>query len=95
MIVTFKPVGKSIAFSKGQSVCEIAEKNGVKISAECHSGICGSDPIRILSGKENLNPLGDDEKGTLEDICGVSPGECRLACMVKPSGAVEVEIIRS
>lgn len=95
MTVTFKHVGKIIAFSKGQSVCEVAEKNGVKISAECHSGICGSDPIRILSGREHLNPLGDDEKGTLEDICGVPPGECRLACMVKPSGAVEVEIIRS
>ncbi len=95
MTVTFKHAGKSIAFSKGQSVCEVAEKNGVKISAECHSGICGSDPIRILSGSEHLNPLGDDEKGTLEDICGVPPGECRLACMVKPSGTVEVEIIQS
>jgi thioredoxin reductase/ferredoxin/pSer/pThr/pTyr-binding forkhead associated (FHA) protein len=93
MTVSFKNAGKSIGFAKGQSVCEIAEKNGVKISAECHSGICGSDPIRILSGKENLNPLGDDEKGTLEDICGVPAGECRLACMTKPSGPVEVEII--
>ena len=94
MTVTFKG-GKGIAFTKGQSVCEVAEKNGVRISAECHSGICGSDPIRILSGSQHLNPLGDDEKGTLEDICGVPPGECRLACMVKPLGAIEVEIIRS
>ena len=95
LAVTFKNAGKTIAFEKGQTICEIAEKNGVKISAECHSGICGSDPIRILSGNKNLNSLGSDEKGTLEDICGVTPGECRLACMVKPTGPVEVEIIQS
>jgi ferredoxin len=92
-VVVFKNEGRSVPFTPGQSVCDIAEKNGVKISAECHAGICGSDPVRILSGKENLNPLGDDEKGTLEDICGVKPGECRLACMLKPTGAVEVEIL--
>lgn len=28
----------------------------------CHAGICGSDPIRIVSGSENLNELGDEEK---------------------------------
>ena len=93
LTVTFKNVGKTITFEKGQTICEIAEKNSVKISAECHSGICGSDPIRILSGMEHLNPLGDDEKGTLEDICGLKAGECRLACMVKPKAAVEIEIV--
>ncbi len=93
--VTFKNVGKSVTFTKGQTICDIAEKNGVKIVAECHAGICGSDPVRIVSGKENLNPLGGDEKGTLEDICNVVPGECRLACMVKPTGTVEVEILQS
>lgn len=93
MSVTFKNVGKSVSFEKGQTICDIADKNGVKIVAECHAGICGSDPIRILSGGENLNPLTSEEKGTLEDICGLKPGECRLACMSKPSGPIEVEII--
>ena len=93
--VTFKNAGSTIVFTKGQTVCEIAEKNGVKIMAECHAGICGSDPVRILSGAENINPLGDEEQGTLEDICGVPAGECRLACMVRPTGSVEVEIISS
>jgi ferredoxin len=63
--------------------------------AECHAGICGSDPVRIISGAENINPLGDEEQGTLEDICGVPAGECRLACMVRPQGAIEVEILSS
>ena len=95
LVITFKNVAKTLSFDKGQTICEVAEKNGVKIVAECHAGICGSDPIRILSGKEHLNALGDEEKGTIEDICGLPPGECRLACMVRPSGSVEVEIVGS
>ncbi|MBM2842069.1 MAG: hypothetical protein HW412_2597 [Bacteroidetes bacterium] len=81
MSVVIRNVGKSFSFAAGQTLCEVAEKGGVKIVAECHAGICGSDPVKIISGKENLNPMGAEEKGTLEDICGVSPEECRLACM--------------
>jgi thioredoxin reductase/pSer/pThr/pTyr-binding forkhead associated (FHA) protein/ferredoxin len=95
LVVTFKNRGKSFALRKGQTICDLAEQNGVKITSECHAGICGSDPIRILSGQENLNPLGDEEKGTLEDLCGVKPGECRLACMARPTGAVVVEILEN
>jgi len=91
--VTFRNAGKSYPFVKGLTLCEIAEKNGVKIVAECHAGICGSDPVRIHSGGQSLDPPGADEKGTLEDICGLQPGECRLACMVKPGGSMEVEIL--
>jgi pSer/pThr/pTyr-binding forkhead associated (FHA) protein/ferredoxin len=91
--VTFKNFGKTFKVKKGQSVCELAEENQLQISAECHSGICGSDPIRILSGQENLNELGSGESDTLQDICGLQPGECRLACVTKPKGPVVVEII--
>ncbi len=93
MIVTFKNFGKVCAFKPGQTICDIAEKNGVKIKADCHIGSCGMDPIRVLSGKENLNPIGDEEKGTLEDINKLKPGEYRLACMAKPKGAVVVEVV--
>ncbi len=91
--VKFKNLDKPCPFEKGQTICDVAERNGIKITAECHAGICGSDAIRILAGKENVNPLGSDEKGTLEDICGLQPGEYRLACMVKPSGSIEIEIL--
>jgi len=93
MTVTFKNSGKICAFKSGQTICDIAEKNGVKIKADCHIGSCGMDPIRILSGKENLNAIGDEEKGTLEDINKLKPGEYRLACMAKPKGAVMVEMV--
>ena len=92
--VVFKDLGKSCPIVQGQTICEIAEQNGVEIDAECHAGVCGSDPVRILSGKENLNEMGDEEREALEDICELDPNECRLACMVRPKGPVEVEIVK-
>ncbi|MDZ7344588.1 MAG: FHA domain-containing protein [candidate division KSB1 bacterium] len=92
-VVVFQNSGQSCPFKPGQTICEIAEKNGVKIKADCHIGSCGIDPVRILSGIENMNPPSDEEKGTLEDINGLAPGEYRLACVAKPKGPVVVEIL--
>ncbi len=91
--VLFRNRGRTCAFRAGESVCETAEANGVKIRAQCHSGICGSDPIRVVSGREHLNAITEGEAGTLEDICGVAPGDYRLACVTRPTGPVVVEVI--
>lgn len=93
MMIVFKNSGKSCPFKPGQTICDIAEKNGVKIKADCHIGSCGMDPIRIISGAENLNTMSDEEKGTLEDINRLNPGPYRLACMAKPKGPVVVEML--
>ena len=72
-----------------------AEAAGVEITAECHSGICGSDPLRIVSGAEYLETgVGDQERETLEELCEVEAGPCRLACMTRVKGPVVVEILR-
>ena len=91
--MTFKGLGKTFVLSPSQTICDAAEQQKIDLNAECHAGICGSDPIRILSGAEHLSALGDEEADTLEDICGLEPGPCRLACMVKASGPVVVEIV--
>lgn len=93
-VVVFKNAGKTIAFQPGETICSLAEKNGIKIVAECHAGICGSDPIKIIAGAEKLNAMTAAEKEALEDICGLSTADHRLACMAKPTGAVEVEILK-
>ncbi len=93
--VTFHGTGKTCPMKEGVTICKIAEENGIDFKAECHAGICGSDPIRILRGPENLAaPPGAQEKETLEDICSLKPGEYRLACMTKVKGPVEVEIVK-
>ena len=92
--VTFLGIPKAFPVTPGQTLCDVAEANGVPLNAECHSGICGSDPIRILSGHENLvTAPSDGEAETLEDICDLEPGPCRLACMARIKGPVEVEIL--
>ncbi len=78
-----------------QTICELAEEQGLKLTAECHSGVCGSDPVRILSGRENvLGEPGDQERETLEELCELEPGECRLACMLRVKGPMEIDILR-
>ena len=76
------------------AIRDVAEANGVDIVAECHAGICGSDPVRVLSGRENLgNEPDDQEVETLEELCELEAGECRLACVLKVKGPVEVELL--
>ena len=92
-VVEFRKLGKTVSLKAGQTLCDAAEAAGLDLNAECHAGICGSDPVRIISGAEHLNELGDEEAETLEDLCGLKPGECRLACMTRASGPVVVEFI--
>lgn len=91
--VTFQGTGKIVSLKAGQSICEAAEEHGLPINAECHAGICGSDPIRIVSGAEHLSPLEGGESETLEELCSLAPGEHRLACMCRASGPVVVELV--
>jgi ferredoxin len=95
MVVVFKNNGKSCPYKRNQTICDLAEKNGVTIKADCHEGNCGSDPVRILSGGENLSPAGGIEQATLEDKNNLKPGEYRLACVakLKGQGAVVVEVL--
>jgi len=84
-----------IAVAWRQTLGEAAEAAGVEITSECHSGICGSDPLRIVSGAEHLEAaVGDQERETLEELCELEPGPCRLACMTRVKGPVVVEILR-
>ncbi len=73
--VTFKGLGKTYPAAPGQTICDVAEAHGIPLNAECHSGICGSDPIRIVAGHENLAaaPSGGEAE-TLEDICELEHG---------------------
>lgn len=91
--VTFHGLGKTFPVQPGQTLCEVAEANGIKICAECHAGICGSDPIRILAGQEHFAPQSDQEAETLEDLCELEAGQHRLACMSRITGPVTIELL--
>lgn len=93
--VTFRDLGKSLPITPSQTVCEVAEAAGIEINAECHAGLCGSDPVRIVAGQEHANPVSGDEAETLKQVCRLDPGPCRLACMLKVKGPVTVERVRA
>jgi nitrite reductase (NADH) large subunit len=92
--VFFEGLNKLAPCAAGQTICEAAEKNGIKLEADCHQGVCGMDPVKVLSGGEHLNAIGGTERSTLEDLCSVEPGPFRLACMARVSGPVKVAVIK-
>ena len=92
-VVVFRNRGQTCGFKPGQTLCDAAESGGVAMKADCHQDICGSDPVRIVSGQEHLDPMTDEERDTLEDICAVDPATRRLACRARPTGPVVAEIV--
>jgi len=92
--VYFEGLKKLAPCTAGQTICEAAEKAGIKLEADCHQGVCGMDPVKVLSGAEHLNAIGGTERSTLEDLCSVEPGPYRLACMARISGPVKVDIVK-
>ena len=93
LVVVFQNRGQTCGFKPGQTLCDVAEAAGVAMQADCHKGICGSDLMRIVSGQEHLDPMTDEERETLEDICVVDPATHRLACRARPTGPVVVDLV--
>ena len=75
LVVVFHNRGQTCPFKTGQTICDVAESGGVAMKADCHKGICGSDPVRVVSGQEHLDPMTEEERDTLEDICAVDPAD--------------------
>ena len=88
--VTFMPSQVRVIGEAGRTLLELAESNHQPIEAGCRMGVCGSDPVLILSGMENLAPAGTDEKSTLARL-GLGP-DCRMACMSRVSGQVTISL---
>lgn len=76
--ITFQPEGKRVVARAGRSLLEIAETNGQKIEAGCRMGVCGADPIAVLSGMESLAPVDGDERNTLDRLGYAA--NTRMAC---------------
>lgn len=92
--VSFEALKRQVPCSKGQTICEAAEHAGIKMDADCHAGVCGMDPVKVIAGADHLGPMGSTEKGTLEDLCSLEPGPYRLACMARVAGPVVVDIVK-
>ena len=69
---------------------EIAEANGQTIEAGCRMGVCGADPIAVKEGMDNLSPVSDDERSTLDRLGHAD--NTRMACCCRVKGPVSVAL---
>jgi ferredoxin len=81
--------GPTVLAKKGDKLLDIAEASQVPIEHGCRMGMCGSDPVRILEGEENLSAMRSAERRTLDRL-GLGPG-CRMACVSRVEGPVVVD----
>jgi ferredoxin len=88
--VTFMPVGQSFEVAAGTTILVSAIHNGLQLRHDCTEAICGTDRVKILSGKEQLSAKNENEELTLE-MMNAGPDE-RLACVARIVGDVTVEV---
>ena len=88
--VTFKPAGQSFDVAAGTTILVSAIQNGLQLRHDCTEAICGTDRVKILSGKEQLSEKTENEELTLE-MMNAGPDD-RLACVARIVGDVTVEI---
>jgi nitrite reductase (NADH) large subunit len=81
--------GPTVRAKKGEKLLDIAEASQVPIEHGCRMGMCGSDPVRIVEGDENLSAMRSAERRTLERL-GLGAG-CRMACVSRVEGPVVVD----
>jgi nitrite reductase (NADH) large subunit len=88
--VTILPDERRIAAVRGSTLLEIVEKHGLPIEAGCRMGMCGSDPVCVVSGGEHLSPVGAEERTTLERL-GLAEN-VRMACSARIAGPVSISL---
>jgi 2Fe-2S ferredoxin len=88
--VTFQPPGRTFEVKEGTTILVAAIQNGVHLRHDCTEAICGTDRVKILTGRDNLSDKNENEELTL-DMLNAGPNE-RLGCVAKILGDVTVEI---
>ncbi len=87
--VTDQSTGSSFSVVRGQPLLEAIESAGISIRHMCRRGQCGSDPIVIVTGEENVDTATGDERQTLRRL-GLE-GQVRLACSCIVNGPITID----
>jgi ferredoxin len=88
--VTFMPAGQSFEVTEGTTILVSVIQNGLQLRHDCTEAICGTDRVKILSGKEHLSEKSENEELTLE-MMNAGPDD-RLGCVTRDLGDVTVEL---
>ena len=82
--------GKQFDIQPGSSLLDAIEAAELPIMSGCRMGMCGSDPVVITDGLDNLEPPEENELTTLRRL-GLE-GKARLACCCKPKGEISIDL---
>ncbi|MFF0220290.1 FAD-dependent oxidoreductase [Streptomyces vinaceus] len=88
--VVIEPSSARTLTKPNTSLLEVAEGSGIAIESGCRMGVCGADPVCIVSGMENLSAPGPEETATLERL-GLS-SHMRMACSARVRGPVTMDL---
>lgn len=72
------------------TLLDAIEAAELPIMSGCRMGMCGSDPVVIVAGADNLAPPDGNELTTLRRL-GLE-GKARLACCCKPTGNITIDL---
>ncbi len=84
--------GQTIEVEPGTTILEALHTLGQDVRSDCEFGNCGTDPVVVLSGMENLSKPVDDEEWNLK--FNKFPDNVRMACVTQITGDVEVELFQ-
>jgi ferredoxin len=87
--VIMKSDNKTVQCEPGTPLIDVCKRENASVPFSCQNGVCGTCIIKVNSGLENLSPIEEKEKNTLQ-MFGAGP-EHRLACQCKVNGDVEFE----
>jgi NAD(P)H-nitrite reductase large subunit/ferredoxin len=89
ILVSFEN-GPTVRAKAGEALLDIAEASQVPIESGCRMGMCGSDPVRIVRGNDNLSAMRSAERRTLVRL-GLTT-DCRMACVARVQGPVVLAV---
>jgi len=85
---------KSVSFESGQTILQVAEKNGIKLNSNCEGfGVCGGCHVKIENLSDKLPEISDKENDTLDRVSGIDRSS-RLACQVVLSASLDGLIVK-
>lgn len=71
-----------------RNLSEVLDATNSSILFGCRTGICGTCLVKIVEGKENIDPPNKDEEEYLEIVA--DEDDLRLACQLCPKGNIKL-----
>ena len=87
--ITYEPTGKTYEVAAGTSYLDFCQENGIPHDFGCTVGSCGTCRCVLPAGADNVNPVNDEERDTVEMATDVEGA--RLGCQLVINGDVTIK----